>query len=250
MTAETDIAAIDDGGANTAAEVRTAFTSVLDRADGAGLKPPDSPNGSDIEFIESANGTNPTTLGLTWANQGNATASIQNGRLLMNNGGDNGAKVLYMATPGAGNFSVATRVEFVGNFNYPAMQISFFWGTPGSHTDHESAGIYGVGTGSTRLNWTDLGNDYTPDVDRVAQTWPMGFPTVAYLLVEWDGTDLVYSVSPTGRINTFKTIYTATLGLGRPDNVGFSINANSTNSFTGEFAFLRFGWTASDYDPS
>lgn len=33
MTAETDIAAIDDGGANTAAEVRTALTSVLGRAD-------------------------------------------------------------------------------------------------------------------------------------------------------------------------------------------------------------------------
>lgn len=33
MTAESDIAAIDDGGANTAAEVRTALTSVLARAD-------------------------------------------------------------------------------------------------------------------------------------------------------------------------------------------------------------------------
>lgn len=33
MTAESDIAAIDDGGANTASEVRTALTSVLARAD-------------------------------------------------------------------------------------------------------------------------------------------------------------------------------------------------------------------------
>jgi len=33
MSAETDIAAIDDSGANTAAEVRTALTSVLARAD-------------------------------------------------------------------------------------------------------------------------------------------------------------------------------------------------------------------------
>lgn len=33
MPAETDIAAIDDGGANTASEVRTALTSVLGRAD-------------------------------------------------------------------------------------------------------------------------------------------------------------------------------------------------------------------------
>lgn len=33
MTAETDITAINDGGANTAAEVRTALTSVLTRAD-------------------------------------------------------------------------------------------------------------------------------------------------------------------------------------------------------------------------
>lgn len=36
MTAETDIAAIDDGGANSAAEVRTALTSVLARADLSG----------------------------------------------------------------------------------------------------------------------------------------------------------------------------------------------------------------------
>ena len=35
MTAETDIAAIDDSGANTAGEVRTALTSVLERADSA-----------------------------------------------------------------------------------------------------------------------------------------------------------------------------------------------------------------------
>lgn len=34
MTAETDIAAIDDGGENAAAEVRTALTGVLGRADG------------------------------------------------------------------------------------------------------------------------------------------------------------------------------------------------------------------------
>lgn len=36
MTAEADIAAIDDGGANTAAEVRTALTGVLGRADAGG----------------------------------------------------------------------------------------------------------------------------------------------------------------------------------------------------------------------
>lgn len=40
MTAETDIAAIDDGGANTAAEVRTALTSVLGRADLGSLPTP------------------------------------------------------------------------------------------------------------------------------------------------------------------------------------------------------------------
>ena len=34
MTAETDIAAVNDGGANTAAEVRTALTSVLARGGG------------------------------------------------------------------------------------------------------------------------------------------------------------------------------------------------------------------------
>jgi len=37
MTAEIDIAAIDDGGANTASEVRTALTSVLARADSMAL---------------------------------------------------------------------------------------------------------------------------------------------------------------------------------------------------------------------
>ncbi len=48
MTAETDIAAIDDGGANTVAEVRTALTSVLGRT----WQDPALPNGTvgDIEW--------------------------------------------------------------------------------------------------------------------------------------------------------------------------------------------------------
>lgn len=47
MTAETDIAAIDDGGANTAAEVRTALTSVLGRGNTL-LYPVTPPAGSSV----------------------------------------------------------------------------------------------------------------------------------------------------------------------------------------------------------
>ncbi len=48
MTAETDIAAIDDGGANTALEVRTALTSVLARAWGDPVVP--AGTAGDIEW--------------------------------------------------------------------------------------------------------------------------------------------------------------------------------------------------------
>lgn len=52
MSAETDIAAIDDGGENTALEVRTALTSVLGRADLGSWQDPAVPDGTvgDIEW--------------------------------------------------------------------------------------------------------------------------------------------------------------------------------------------------------
>ena len=51
MSAETDIAAIDDGGANTASEVRTALTSILDQTYNAEADVvPASPSAYDDEF--------------------------------------------------------------------------------------------------------------------------------------------------------------------------------------------------------
>ena len=56
MSAESDIAAIDDGGANTASEVRTALTSVLARGDAA------APTVK-VSRVETAESTTSTSFG-------------------------------------------------------------------------------------------------------------------------------------------------------------------------------------------
>lgn len=216
-----------------------------------GLKPPTSPHGSDLEFSAYANGTNPTAgPGMTWGNQGSSTASIDSGRLVVVSEAATGLRALLLATPGSGNIKVAARVAAQANYQYPGAQLVFLWGTPASPTRVESCGFYGDNTGSTRLNWTNYGTGWTPTADRAAASFPSGLGNRLYARVDWNGTDLLFYASPSAVAGTWVLIYTATLGLGRPDYVGLGVNPNSSNVVIGEFPFLRFDWAASDFDPT
>jgi len=49
-----------------------------------GIRPPDSSGTGDIEFLDHANGIDPTAApGMSWGNQGSATGQIDQGRLVM-----------------------------------------------------------------------------------------------------------------------------------------------------------------------
>lgn len=218
-----------------------------------GLRPPTTPGSGDVEFADYTNGTNPTAgPGLTWGNQGAATGAVNSGRLVMqSDNGSNAYRALLKATPGSGNFEVATSVEQFALGDFHAAALCLLWGTPATPTAIETRGIYSRATDSkfaaTQLNATT----WAPSSDRTTVAAGTQYRMRNFLLVTWDGTDLVYSASLTGVAGTWRQIASHALGLGRPDYVGVAVNTGSHASRAiGTFDFLRFGWSAADYDPT
>ena len=254
MTAETNIAAIGTGQPNTALEVRTALTSVLGRAVGLdpGIKPPATPGVGDIEFTTYGNGTDPTAApGLTWANQGTSTAAVKSGYLVMTSQATNHARGLVKATPGAGNFTISTRWESWGFVAVNGAGLLFIWGTPAAPTAVEYCGAYYDSGAVGKIVWTQANTSWVPTLDRAFYSTAAAVGTVYYATVEWNGTSLLYRLSPSGTQDTYRLIYTATLGLGRPNYVGVFVNAGgATAPSIASFSFLRFGWSGSDFDPT
>lgn len=215
------------------------------------LKPPASPVTGDIEFLSHANAVNPTAgPGMTWGNQGSATAAVNNGRLIMNSATTAGARALLIATPGSGNFQMDTMLE---TFQYLATQWAGFimlWGTPGSPTNIRAAGRY-WNTASTQLIvWSTLNTSWVATADVASLTATGLSPNPTALRIEWDGTNLIFKASPNGLVGTFAQVTSQALGLGRPDYVGLAVNTNNAaDASIAAFNHLRFNWTA-DFDPT
>ena len=217
-----------------------------------GLKPPTTADGGDIEFSAYANTTDPTAApGLTWGNQGSATAAINSGRLIFASGTTAGSlRALMKATPGAGNFTVATSVNALRYLNSQSAGLVFLWGTPASPTAIEEAGTYYLNA-NLRANWSQYNTSYVVTADRITTTTQEMLLGAIYLRVVWNGTTLVYAISPSAIADTWQTIYTATLGRGRPDYVGVGVATNgAANPVLAAFDFLRFNWSATDFDPT
>lgn len=213
-----------------------------------GLLPPRDPHPSNREFVNLPNGTSMSTAGLTWANQGSNTATVENGRLVMNHATtSNQVRGVFMATPGTGNIDFATYIKpHYLISNNQSIGLGMLWGTPASHTNLEVAGAY-YNSGLFNLAWTTFGSDFVPDSDRTSANQAVSLQGL-YIVVSWDGTDLIYYASQTGTIGSFKTVYTATLGFGRPDYIGWTSNPGTGGvAYKWESSFLRFNWTASDY---
>lgn len=215
-----------------------------------GLKPPASPGTGDLEFASSANGTNPTAgPGLSWGNQGSATAAINQGRLVMNSATTTGLRALLKATPGSGNFQMDVSMEAFQYQGTHAAAIVMLWGTPGSPTGIRAAGRYTNTAAVQSIVWTTYNTSWAATAD-VVTAWATGNETRCFLRIEWDGTNLIYKFSPSGIIGTYTQITSQALGLGRPDYVGVGVNNNGAAAATiAAFDFFRFGWTA-DFDPT
>jgi hypothetical protein len=214
-----------------------------------GLRPPDSAATGDIEFQSYTNATNPTAgPGLSWGNQGSATGSVDNGWLIMNSATASGLRALLKATPGAGNFQVNTALDAIHYQNTHAAALVMLWGTPGSPTNIRAAGKYYNSASGPVAVWTTYNTSWAATAD--VATLAVMNDNRLHLRLEWDGTNLVYKVSPNGMVGTFVTVTSQALGLGRPDYIGVGVNNNGAGAAQiAAFSFLRFNWTA-DFDPT
>ena len=205
MTAVADIAAIDDGGVNTAAEVRAALTSVLTLGSGGITLPPAS--------------------GWSWVNQGSATETVlSDGQILL-------------AVPATGANSLTGRIR-----SYTAPQtltaklvagaLAGGFGGIGLWCRESSTGklvIWHVRDyGAEWLgveNWT---NPTTYSSQPYAVT-PSRFVHV-WLEIEDNNTNLIFKWSPDGQPGSFitaTTISRTAFLAGGPDEWGWYVRDNN-----------------------
>jgi hypothetical protein len=221
-----------------------------------GMKPPSTKSEGDVEFTSLANGTSISTTGLVWGHtKGDATAEIINGNLVINSAVtavSQPVRSLAKAVPGTGNFRVATKIRNAAWLTAQWQGLVFGWGPVSAPTALENSGIYRLNNGAMSLNWTTINaSTGVASSDRFAQAVGSMLTIDTYLMVEWNGTSLIYSVSPSGLQGTFVHVYTASLGLGRPAFVGLGVTTNgAAKEVRGEFPFLRFNWAGSDFDPT
>jgi hypothetical protein len=216
------------------------------------MRPPDSPVTGDIEFLSHANGVDPTVgPGMTWGNQGGASAQVDQGRLVMNSATVNNLRALLIATPGSGNFTVDTLCQAMQWNNTHVAFIVMLWGTPGTPTAIRAAGRYwnsGIPTQNAFV-YTTYNTSWVATVDDASMFVQMGLEPFA-LRVEWDGTNLIYKASPSAIAGTFVQVTSQAEGLGRPDYIGLGVNTNNAATPSiAAFNYLRFNWTA-DFDPT
>lgn len=217
-----------------------------------GMRPPDSSATGDIEFQSHANGTDPTVgPGLTWGNQGSASAAINNGFLIMNSATTTGLRALLKATPSTGNFQMDTMAQSHQWLDTQWAGLVMLWGTPGTPTAIRAAGFYRNDSvvEDHRFVYTTLNTSWAATADDASQNMNIAGDRV-YLRIEWDGTNLIYKTSPNGLVGTYYQVTSQAEGLGRPDYVGMGVNTNGAAAASiAAFSFLRFNWAA-DFDPT
>lgn len=243
---ETDSASSGGGGGGGGGSDRHDFATI------PGLRPPDSPSPGDIEFLEHANDTDPTAApGMSWGNQGSATAVVKNGRLIMDSATTSGLRALMVAPPGSGSFDLDVALTALQYQSSHFAGIVMLWGTPGTPTAIRAVGRYWNGSVATRTRfvWSTYNTSWAATADVATADLPIG-QAPAFLRIEWDGTNLVFLVSASGLPGTFAQITSQALGLGRPDYVGVAVNTNSASAASvAAFHHMRFDWEA-DFDPT
>lgn len=220
-----------------------------------GLKPPDTSDADDVEFLDQSNGTDPTTI-MSWFNQGTSTADLRGGRLHIvpqSGGGSHSFRGLAVAAP-TGDFTADTMLHWRHVFGGGAsddidLGIVAIWGTLSSPTALiYSALVIDSGTvtiGSARHTAFDGGFAATN------QTINIKDPHTVLVGLDWDssGTSMQarFSFDPLGY--EWHTLTADTSQAGDPDFVGLYVSDRNGVGACGHFRFLRFNWTA-DFDPT
>ena len=211
-----------------------------------GLKPPGTPHASDLEF-EEANGTDPTTLGLVWVNQGTSTATIRSGKLVVTAQPATGfnLRILQASVPSS-PFTVTTRAAISGAF---VVLSSAAFGFRNTATGKALAVKLILGSAEVKLE-VIRSNSPTSYASTPLVNVKMRTLGPIYQQLEDDGTNLIIRLSPDGL--AFVTIYSETRAafVGTPDRVFAGVGQEHTGAASSAmFDFLRFNWTA-DYDPT
>lgn len=240
-------------GKNTGADYDASFQPIL-QSDVSGLpatlaamqagsytywdpdKPPTTPHASDEEF--ETDGAVLTVTGLTWQNQGPATAAVVNGQLQINSGTNSGVvnnlKSLLKNKPPTTAWTVTTRIKNMGAKQFHMSGIALrstagrtlhwcvyvdntngaYWLQPRRYTSD------GVESGSVTVGTTVFGD--------------------IFLRVTCDGTNIALFMSADGRKFTQMTGETIASWLGDIQKVGIGIDPLGTTGFDFVVEFLRF----------
>lgn len=239
MPAETDIAAINTGGSNTATEVRTALTSVLNRVYAANPadKPPDSPNALDDEF----NDTSFDTGLWTWRNQGGASIAQAYGRMVMTvpTSATTANRIIEQTAPST-PYSITAKLGFAtDNVNFSSAGLMLI--------NNSSGRILRWGPGwdnPYKILATRFTNPTTFSANSDSALHLDGITSMVVLRMVDDGTNILCQLSPNGL--DFKTMYSEarTAFVNTPDRIGLggSVENSATESYLA-VDWFRVNWT-------
>lgn len=219
-----------------------------------GLKPPSSPHTDNDEF-DYPNGTDPTTVGWSWANQTSVTAQIAHGRLYFNGSASSsrGGHGLFKAFPASGSVDVVIRCGGNMRTNYHGIEIGFVYGTLGTNTDYEMIG-YRVDASVERMVQQAR---YTGGVSHGGSGTNRGTnvkipQNIVYLRLTYDGANVIgrWTDSPIDDTSWYQI---ASVAKGRPDFYGIALS--DENQVPGGNLqvwadFFRVNWSGSDFDPT
>lgn len=211
-----------------------------------GMKPPHTAHALDNEF-DNPNGTDATTLGFSWVNQGASTAVVDGGALTVTapSGGNAYNNRVLVKTAPSTPYTVTTRLSPNASFlDFNSMGLALRESTSGRML----IWMFEV-AGNANTAWNLVAqratNATTFSANQLAFAWRQ---PRAYLRVADDGTDLLLSASLDGR--DFVQFYSEarTTFVNTPNQIGLTVNRSPIAGVnTDSFDFFRVDWSF-DFD--
>lgn len=222
------------------------------------LKPPDSADAADVEFLDYANGDDPESdAGMTWLNQGTVTADIQGGRLVVHvPPGKTDRAALVTAVPGSGDFDFTIRHRTFSSFQWHAGGSWICNDSPAGTFANYRYFVQNIYADSVwriipiSSGWAAAGGNLA-NINREEGMWTD--QGAVYERWVWDDTasTLTWQFTP-DPLAGWISRYTSG-SINRPTFAGYGISGESSASTNQDLLasvdFIRFNWTP-DFDPT
>jgi hypothetical protein len=193
---------------------------------------------------EAGPSTPPLTTDFSWVRQGTSTASDGAGSLVFTPQPDDTFRGFIQAAPG-GNFTVYCRVEELWNTTNTTTAPQSYAGIAVRNSAQTRVVLFGLAQFNSiaqkhafrRLDFT--GDGSTVSAASTAKTLPYA---VRWVRVEYDGTNLIASVSPNGfewlQIDSVTAASFLTAAGGSLDGIGFGARSSSTSIPTQFYSYF------------